>query len=64
MDIRPVPLKEVWMLRHAVMYPGYPEAVVKLKDDELGTHLGIYKDGELASVVSVFQQGREMQFRN
>jgi len=63
MDIRPVPLKEVWMLRHAVMYPGYPEAVVKLKDDELGTHLGIYKDGELASVVSVFQQGREMQFR-
>ncbi len=46
------------------MYPGYPEAVVKLKDDELGTHLGIYKDGELASVVSVFQQGREMQFRN
>ncbi|WP_114791179.1 1-(5-phosphoribosyl)-5-[(5-phosphoribosylamino)methylideneamino]imidazole-4-carboxamide isomerase [Niabella yanshanensis] len=63
MDIRPVPLSEVWLLRHEVMYPNYPADVVKLKDDELGIHLGIYKTGELVSVVSVFQNGREMQFR-
>lgn len=63
MDIRPVPLKEVWLLRHLVMYPNYPEDVIKLKDDALGLHLGIYKAGELVSVVSVFQQGRNMQFR-
>ena len=63
MDIRPVPLPEVWLLRHEVMYPDYPADVVKLKDDERGIHLGIYKDGELASVVSVFQQNEEMQFR-
>lgn len=63
MDIKPVSLAEVWLLRHEVMYPDYPVDAVKLKDDEQGLHLGIYAGGELASVVSVFQQGREMQFR-
>ncbi len=63
MDIRPVPLHDVWLLRHEVMYPDYPADVVKLKDDEQGIHLGIYKTGELVSVVSVFQQEGNMQFR-
>ncbi len=63
MDVRSVTLPEVWLLRHEVMYPDYPADVVQLKDDEQGIHLGIYKAGELVSVVSVFQQNREMQFR-
>ncbi|MCH5718799.1 GNAT family N-acetyltransferase [Niabella hibiscisoli] len=63
MDIRTVPLPEVWSLRHSVMYPDYSADVVKLEDDEQGMHLGIYKAGELVSVVSVFLQEREIQFR-
>ncbi len=63
MDIKNVPLPEVWSLRHEVMYPDYPADVVKLEGDEQGAHLGIYKAGELVSVVSVFLQKQEMQFR-
>jgi N-acetylglutamate synthase-like GNAT family acetyltransferase len=45
------------------MWPDKPLDFIKLKDDSLGVHYGLYEQDELASVVSCFERGKEMQFR-
>lgn len=63
MEIRPVPLPEVWRLRQAVMYPQETLDFVKLEEDERGLHWGIYEKGEVLSVISVFEEKGSVQFR-
>ncbi|OLY94871.1 hypothetical protein BUE76_15180 [Cnuella takakiae] len=45
------------------MYPEHTIEQVKLEDDALGRHLGLFAAGELRSVISLFQQGDSLQFR-
>jgi len=45
------------------MYPDKDIDFVKLTDDNLGLHIGVYENEELVSVMSVFLHGRELQFR-
>ncbi len=52
-----------WRIRHETMYPEAPFDMVKLKDDFEGTHFGLYEHHRLTGVVSLFQNGREAQFR-
>lgn len=62
-EIRPASLALVRDMRHRVMYPSLsPEAVI-LPDDESGTHLGLWADGRLVSVISCFDRGDSLQFR-
>jgi phosphoribosylformimino-5-aminoimidazole carboxamide ribotide isomerase len=61
--IKEVTVESVWKLRREVMYPDKSIDFVKLKDDNNGLHLGFYLDGELASVISVFETETELQFR-
>lgn len=44
------------------MYPGLSIEEVKLPDDEAGLHLGLYNEGQLCSVISLFQN-EGLQFR-
>lgn len=54
---------EVLKLRREVMYPDRDIDFVKLQDDDLGLHIGVYEKGELVSVMSIFMNGRDIQFR-
>lgn len=61
--IKPVPLDEIWRMRQLVMYPGENLDFVKLDDDAIGLHWGVYKGDRLLSVISVFERENEVQFR-
>jgi len=63
MEIRQAALAEVWELRREVMYPEEELSFVQLPDDDKGLHLGLYIRKELVSVVSLFFQSGELQFR-
>lgn len=62
-QIEHIPPYLVWPLRHQVMYPEMSFEDVKLKNDEDGVHLGLFDHNKLISVVSLFQNGDQMQFR-
>ncbi|WP_438448750.1 GNAT family N-acetyltransferase [Gorillibacterium sp. sgz5001074] len=63
LEIREVPLEEVWRLRLEVMWPGKPLEFVKLPDDTAGLHYGGYIGSELVTVISLFVEGEQAQFR-
>lgn len=56
-------MEEIWQIRHAVMYPAETTDFVRLADDETGLHWGLYKRGELVSIISLFERGNTLQFR-
>ncbi|MFC0214942.1 GNAT family N-acetyltransferase [Paenibacillus chartarius] len=62
-EIRIIPKEQAWQLRHEVMWPDKELDYVKLADDEEGTHYGLMEEERLISVVSLFVQGTEAQFR-
>ncbi|MDR2949024.1 MAG: GNAT family N-acetyltransferase [Dysgonomonas sp.] len=63
MIISEAPYEEVLAMRQQVMYPDKSIEFVKLPDDDMGLHIGVYENEELMSVMSVFLHGREVQFR-
>ncbi len=63
MEIKETELEKVWELRYKVMYPERDIEYVKLEDDEKGIHLGIYTDDKLVSVISLFTDEENIQFR-
>ncbi|MFC6100063.1 GNAT family N-acetyltransferase [Olivibacter domesticus] len=50
-------------LRQEVLYPNQPIEHVILKEDDNGLHFGLYDNNKLISVVSLFIEGTEAQFR-
>lgn len=63
MQIEEIEYQEVLKLRQEVMYPDKDLDFVKLENDAKGLHLGIFDEGNLASIVSLFIEGRDIQFR-
>lgn len=63
MIINEAPYEDVLSLRRQVMYPDKDIDFVKLPDDDQGIHMGVYENGELVSVMSIFLEGRSVQFR-
>nr|WP_232381184.1 GNAT family N-acetyltransferase [Paenibacillus tianjinensis] len=52
-----------WQLRHEVMWPERELDYVKLEDDDAGAHYGLFEGEQMISVVSLFIDGSEAQFR-
>lgn len=63
MFIRTIEAEQAWRLRHEVMWPERDPDYVKLPDDEEGVHYGLFVMDRLVSVVSLFANGEEAQFR-
>lgn len=64
MIISEAPYQDVLALRQQVMYPDKDIEFVKLPDDNLGLHIGVYEADELLSVMSIFLHvPGEIQFR-
>jgi len=61
--IRKVDKEQVWGLRHEVMWSDKPFEYIKLEDDDLGIHFGFFKESTLVSVISLFIDNEEAQFR-
>ncbi|NOV02134.1 GNAT family N-acetyltransferase [Paenibacillus planticolens] len=63
MEIEKVRKEQAWQLRHEVMWPERDLSYVQLADDEKGVHYGLVDEGTLISVVSLFIDGEDAQFR-
>ncbi|MEK4042858.1 GNAT family N-acetyltransferase [Paenibacillus sp. FSL H8-0048] len=63
MEIKLIHKEEVWKLRHEVMWPEREPDYIKLADDDQGKHYGLYVGDRLVSVLSLFVNGTEAQFR-
>lgn len=61
--IRQADKEEVWELRHKVMWADKPFDYIKLEDEDQGIHYGLYKGEILISVISLFINNQECQFR-
>lgn len=61
--IRKVEKEKAWELRHKVMWPDKDLDYIKLEDDDLGIHFGLFKENILISVISLFINNEEGQFR-
>lgn len=55
--------EQAWEVRHKVMWPDKEFDYIKLEDDDVGIHFGLFKDNTLTSVVSLFIKNEEAQFR-
>lgn len=63
MHIKEIKQEDTWKIRHLVMWPDQSMDFVKLPDDGMGLHYGLFNENELTSVVSCFISNGEMQFR-
>ncbi len=61
--IREIPYQSTWSIRQEVMWPDQKIDYVKLAKDNEGLHYGLFYHDKLVSIVSVFIEEREAQFR-
>lgn len=61
--IAKVDKEKAWELRHKVMWPDKAFDHIKLEDDDLGIHFGLFKESILISIVSLFMNNEGAQFR-
>lgn len=58
-----IPVNKVLEIRHTVMWPTKSIDYVRLSNDEEGRHFGLFINGELVSVISLFIDNSHAQFR-
>lgn len=63
MIIKQIAKEDTWKLRHTVLWPDKDLSFVQMKEDDNGLHFGLYEDHELISVLSLFINGHDAQFR-
>jgi GNAT superfamily N-acetyltransferase len=52
-----------WRLRQKVLYPAKKMYEMEMEADDEGYHFGAFEDNVLVGVVSLFQKGKDFQFR-
>jgi len=62
-EVRKINPSDTWSIRQSVMWPDKPLAYVQLEEDERGLHFGVFENAELRSVVSLFLEEENAQFR-
>ncbi|WP_181305489.1 GNAT family N-acetyltransferase [Rufibacter sp. XAAS-G3-1] len=62
-EIKRITAAQTWPVRHQVMWPDQSLEFVQLPDDAVGVHFGTFKDEQLVSVISLFQEDNRVQFR-
>ncbi|WP_229201206.1 GNAT family N-acetyltransferase [Arcticibacterium luteifluviistationis] len=61
--ISEIAASQTWPLRHEVMWPNMPFDYIKVAGDENALHYGLWQGEELVTVVSLFIEGKDAQFR-
>lgn len=62
-NIAQIDKETAWDLRHKVMWPEKDIEYIKLADDDQGIHYGLFREESLLSVISLFINNEEAQFR-
>jgi GNAT superfamily N-acetyltransferase len=62
-EIKQINASETLLIRHKVMWPDKPIEYIELPNDEDGRHFGLFVNGELTSIISLFVADNEAQFR-
>jgi predicted GNAT family N-acyltransferase len=62
-EIKQIPSSETLLIRHKVMWPNKPIEYVELPNDENARHFGLFINGEITSIISLFTENNEVQFR-
>lgn len=62
-SIKPIPPKQTWPVRYTVLPADKEFQDTKLLNDTEGYHLGLFEDDELISVISLFSEEQDMEFR-
>ncbi|PCJ94987.1 MAG: GNAT family N-acetyltransferase [Flavobacteriaceae bacterium] len=62
-EIRQITYTDTWNIRHRVMWPNQPFDYIKLPEDAIGNHFGLFKNEKIVAVVSLFINDGEAQFR-
>lgn len=63
MKIKKIDYQQTWNIRHQVMWPNKPINYIKLTNDNEGLHYGLFVNNEIVSIVSVFIENNNAQFR-
>ena len=63
MQIQEIPIQQVLVIRQEVMWPDKDLDFVKIPGDDVAVHLGLIDDGQLKSIISLFQENQSIQFR-
>lgn len=67
LQIRPITAAETWPIRHLAMWPERDPAFVRLPGDDDAEHFGLFAgtqaDAPLVSVISLFRDDGDAQFR-
>lgn len=62
-EIKEITTAEVIPIRHKVMWPQKPIDYVKLSNDQSARHFGLIVNGNITSIISLFYNNNEVQFR-
>jgi len=62
-EIQKVNADDLMEIRHVVLWPDKPREFVKVPEDESGIHFGLYLNGALVSVISLFGDDQGIRFR-
>lgn len=54
---------ETLNIRHKIMWPDKPIDYVRLPNDDKGKHFGLFINDKMVSVISLFIENKEAQFR-
>lgn len=63
MKIKAIPAHLTWEIRHKAMWPNKPFSYIKLDNDAVGQHFGLFVENKLVTVISIFITKKEAQFR-
>ena len=62
-EMKQITSSETLPIRHKVMWPNKPIEYVELPNDENAKHFGLFVNGEVTSIISLFTENNEVQFR-
>lgn len=62
-EIKEISKEQTWEVRHVVMWPNKEFDFIKIEGDDDAIHFGLYDENELISVISLFIDKQEAQFR-
>ncbi|WP_431166158.1 GNAT family N-acetyltransferase [Tenacibaculum halocynthiae] len=62
-EVRQINFSDVLPIRHKVMWPNMPVSYVKLEGDMNARHFGLFVNGKITSIISLFTKNNEVQFR-
>jgi len=62
-EIKKVQVDDILDIRHKVLWPDKSPDFVKVPEDDQATHFGLYYEGKLASVLSLFPDAKSIRFR-